>query len=110
MSVFSLDPDLTTIPDFIIYAGAVSGAAIAIVGAVRRWVMEPAARKFSESVKEQILPLEEKIDIIRHEVEVNSGKSLKDAVVKGFADNDKRMSTLEGEMTVVRDILRSNND
>ena len=106
MDSFGLIFDVMTVPDFIIYTGALSGALLAIVGTVRKCIIDPAAKKFTLSVKDQISPLEDKIDIIKHEVEMNSGKSLKDVVVKGFDDAEKRMSTLEGEMNMVKHFLK----
>jgi hypothetical protein len=99
--------DISGVPEIVIYIGACTGAVVAIVGAFRRWFIEPAARKFTEAVKEQMEPIEAKLDLIQHEVEINSGKSLKDVVIKGFNNNDTRMSRLEGELTVVKDILSS---
>lgn len=99
--------NISGVPEIVIYIGACTGAVVAIVGAFRRWFIEPAARKFTESVKEQMEPIEKKLDKIQHEVEINSGKSLKDVVIRGFNDNDTRMSKLEGEMGVVKDILSS---
>jgi Na+-translocating ferredoxin:NAD+ oxidoreductase RnfG subunit len=106
MSTFGFIFDVMTVPDFIIYAGALSGALVAIVGTVRKCIIDPAAKKFTQSVREEIVPLEVKIDIIKHEVEMNSGRSLKDAVIKGFNDNDKRMSTLEAEMSMIKHFLK----
>lgn len=91
--------------DIIIYIGACTAALVAIFGAAKRFIIDPAARKFTETVKEQIYPIDEKLKEIQKEVQINSGKSLKDLVITGFNNSDNRMSKIEGEVGLLKDIL-----
>jgi|GEM_PF-2717998 len=93
--------------DIIIYVGAVTAAVAAILAAFKKFVVDPAAKKFTEAVREEIAPIDSKINDIQKEVQINSGKSLKDLVVKGFNDSDNRMSKIEGEVEIMKDILTS---
>jgi hypothetical protein len=93
------------IGDVIIYIGAVVAAAMAIVAAAKKFIIDPAAKKFTESMRDQVAPIDEKLQEIQREVQVNSGKSLKDLVIKGFGDSEQRMAKIEGEVGVLKDIL-----
>jgi len=93
--------------DIIIYAGAITAAAVAVLGAFKKFVVDPAAKRFTEAVREEIAPIDAKLKEIQQEVQVNSGKSLKDLVIKGFNDSDNRMSKIEGEVEIMKSILTS---
>ena len=93
--------------DVIIYAGAITAAVVAILGAFKKFVIDPAAKKFTEAVREEMAPIDSKLNDIQKEVQINSGKSLKDLVIKGFNDSDNRMSKIEGEVEIMKDILTS---
>jgi hypothetical protein len=72
-------------------------AVITIVGVAKRWIVDPAARSFRQTIREEIGPLAEKVDRIAYEVQYDSGESLKDKV----RDLTSDVAQLRGEIDTV---------
>lgn len=62
-------------------AAAVIVSFVAIMGLFSKYVFQPATRSIEQKIDDKLDPLELQIAEIKKEVTINSGKSLKDAVL-----------------------------
>lgn len=94
---------------WVVLVGSVFSTFVLTVAAINRWIVEPLERNREASTRRlfesAVEPINSKLDTITREVEVNSGKSLKDKVITGFEEVDDRLGRLEGQVEVVRDML-----
>jgi hypothetical protein len=95
--------------EWAILVGSMLSTLVLTVAAINRWVVQPLDRNRERSLREivetSLEPVSEQLNTITREVEVNSGKSLKDKVILGFTEVDDRLGRLEGQVEIIRDVL-----
>jgi hypothetical protein len=88
-------------PEWLIYAGALVGSVVAIVGILRRWVVEPVGRQLRDTIREELAPVQKRVDDIANEVQFNGGSSLKDAVRR----IEHRQTRIEGQVDTIMQVV-----
>jgi hypothetical protein len=100
---------VTTWDQWAVLIGSILSTLVLTVAAVNRWIVQPLERNRESSMRHIVEtathPINDKLDAITREVEVNSGKSLKDKVITGFSELDDRLGRLEGQVDIIRDIV-----
>lgn len=100
---------VTTWDQWAVLIGSILSTLVLTVAAVNRWIVQPLERNRESSMRKIVesatLPINNKLDTITREVEVNSGKSLKDKVITGFSELDDRLGHLEGQVDIIREIV-----
>jgi len=89
--------------EWVLLVASLTGAVVAIVGVINRWVVAPLSRSVESKIEQHLEPVLDEIRLVRGEVSYNHGTSLKDKVrdlgvdlahVKGQIDT---LTTMIGE-------------